>query len=67
MTTSSSRSGPIHPPAAVDRAGVREVGHAGPARVCEDGWGVARAAGQLTLASSGCCAKLEAVGRPMLY
>jgi len=34
-----------------------------PARMRENGWSVARAAGQLPLASSGCCAKLEAVRR----
>jgi hypothetical protein len=35
-----------------------------PAGMRENEWTVARAAGQLPLASSGCCAKLEAV-RPL--
>ena len=34
-----------------------------PARMREDEGSIARAAGQLPLASSGCCAKLEAVRR----
>jgi hypothetical protein len=64
--------------AAADPAGVRKVGDAVPARVRENEWTVARAAGQLPLASSGsdgdapqCCAdplrgrfaELEAVRR----
>jgi hypothetical protein len=49
--------------AAADPAGVRRVGDALPAEMRENEWTVACAAGQLPLASSGCCAKLEAVRR----
>jgi hypothetical protein len=41
-----------------------ELGGALLARIRENEWADARAAGQLPLARLGCCAKLEAVGRP---
>jgi len=56
-------SGAAQQPAAADPAGGRKGWGAWPARMRENDRTAARAAGQLPLASSGCCAKLEAVRR----